>query len=106
MLKTIKSKKEFGEVFHNGERAGGRLVRITALDNEGDSTRVAFVAAKRLGNAVYRNRCKRILREASRLCDLPQADLLLLMFATNRTAEAKPEAVAHEIERLLKKIEK
>lgn len=33
---------------------------------EGDSGRVAFVGAKRLGCAVVRNRSKRVMREAAR----------------------------------------
>ena len=105
MKKTIKSKLEFGEVFHNGKRASSKLVRISAINNESGSGRVAFVAAKRLGNAVYRNHCKRILREAARMCELPKDGYSIIMFATKNTYNAKPSDVARDLEKLLVKIE-
>ncbi len=104
MKKTIKSKKEFSEVFRNGKRASSKYVRISALSIEGNPGRVAFVAAKRLGNAPYRNRCKRVLREAARLCELPYDELSIILFATHKTFYAKPCEVAKEIEGLLEKI--
>ena len=71
-METIKSKRDFEEVFSGGKRVSHRLVRATVLKcNEGDLGKVAFVAPKRLGNAVYRNRCKRVLREAARACGFP-----------------------------------
>ncbi len=104
MKKTIKSKKEFSEVFRNGKRASSKYVRLSALTNEGNPGKVAFVAAKRLGNAPYRNRCKRVLREAARLCELPYDELSIILFATHKTYYAKPYEVAKDIEGLLKKL--
>ena len=58
-METIKSKQEFERVFTNGKRASHPLVRITFVkEDQNAPTRIAFVAAKRLGNAVFRNRCK------------------------------------------------
>lgn len=103
-MQTIKSRREFGQVFSHGERYGKRLVRITVMkDEEGDPGKVAFVAPKRLGNAVHRNRCKRVLREAARQAGLPRQGARILLFATRRTAEAHPADVASELEVLLKK---
>lgn len=94
-METIKSKRDFGRVFHEGKRAGHRLVRITAHQrNGGGPTRVAFVAPKRLGTAVFRNRCKRVLREAARVADLPQEGFDVLFFATRNTHDAHPDDVA------------
>lgn len=101
-METIKSKLDFERVFSKGERFSAPLVRITVLrDDEGGSGRVAFVAAKRLGNAVYRNRCKRLLREAARDCHMPRENLSIILFATNRTHEAHPRHIAKDLERLL-----
>ena len=106
MIKTIKSKKEFGEVFHNGKRVASRLVRITVLKHSTLKGRIAFVAPKRFGNAVYRNRCKRVLREAASLCGLPHDSFSIILFATSKTHDAHPDEVARELGRLLSKIEK
>lgn len=103
-METIKSRREFEKVFSNGRRYGHRLVRITVLSgNEGDAGRVAFVAAKRLGNAVYRNRCKRVLREAARACELPKDRHDIILFATRKTHDSSPAEVHEALEKLLLK---
>ena len=40
------------------------LVVLIALDNESDQTRIGVAAGKSVGNAVIRNRAKRLLRAA------------------------------------------
>ncbi|MDO4403604.1 MAG: ribonuclease P protein component [Atopobiaceae bacterium] len=94
-METIKSKKDFGRVFSGGKRANHRLVRMTVLrQSEGGPGRVAFVAPKRLGNAVFRNRCKRVLREAARKGGFPQEGCDVIFFATFETHDAHPDEVA------------
>jgi ribonuclease P protein component len=103
-MQTIKSRREFGQVFTHGERYGRRLVRITVMrDAEGGPGKVAFVAPKKLGNAVHRNRCKRVLREAARQVGLPRDGARVILFATRRTGEAHPADIASELEVLLTK---
>ncbi|ERI06316.1 ribonuclease P protein component [Atopobium sp. oral taxon 810] len=103
-MDTIKSKQEFSTVFSSGCRYNGRLVRIAVLKgDEGDPSKVAFVAAKRLGTAVHRNRCKRVLREAARLCGLPRAGARVILFATDATADSHPADISHELTGLLRK---
>ena len=103
-MKTIKSKRDFERVFSRGRRFHAQLLRIrVAASDEGAPSGVAFVAAKRLGNAVFRNRCKRVLREAARLCGLPGDGYDVLLFATSRTHDSSPEQVASSLRRLLKR---
>lgn len=102
-MKTIKSKRDFERVFSRGRRFNDQLLRIrVAASDEGAPSGVAFVAAKRLGNAVFRNRCKRVLREAARLCGLPGDGYDVLLFATSRTHDSSPEQVASSLRKLLK----
>ena len=74
-MKTIKSRQDFEHVFSQGRRFNHPLIRMTICESvgEGDSGRVAFVGAKRLGCAVVRNRSKRVMREAARSCGFPVA---------------------------------
>lgn len=103
-METIKSRREFESVFSGGKRANHRLVRITVLkDDEGGQGKVAFVAPKRLGNAVYRNRCKRVLREAARQCGLPKDGYKIILFATRQTHDSNPAEVAQALFGLLKR---
>ena len=102
-METIKSKQDFEKVFRCGRRYGHSLVRVTVLRDDGASGRVAFVAAKRLGNAVFRNRCKRVLRAAAREAGLPPKGADVLLFATPSTHDAKSSEVARALEKLLRK---
>ena len=99
-MRTLKSKREFGEVFSKGTRAQHPLVRVTYLRSDGEEGKLAFVAAKRLGNAVFRNRCKRVLREAARMIDLPMEGYSMILFATGRTHGSHPEEVGKALERI------
>ena len=103
-MRTIKSRGDFERVFSRGRRLNDSLLRVCVLPTgEGTPGRVAFVAAKRLGNAVFRNRCKRVLREAARICELPREGFDVILFSTGATHDSSPESVAVSLRRLLKK---
>ncbi len=71
--------------------------------NEGDPGRVAFVAAKRLGCAVVRNRSKRVLREAARALRLPIEGRDIILFATPKTRTSSPEEMNEALASLLRR---
>lgn len=54
-------------VYRSGRRCKHPLAILVFRPNALPSLRFAFVAGKRVGNAVLRNRAKRLLREAARL---------------------------------------
>jgi ribonuclease P protein component len=88
---TIKSSREIDSVFREAKRAAHPLIIVLAAqtpEGRGRSGRVAFIAGKKLGNAVIRNRSKRVLREAARRCGGPWAgyDALLVARAGTRSA--------------------
>lgn len=103
-METIKSRREFEEVFSGGKRVNSRLVRATVLKCDGgDLGKVAFVAPKRLGNEVYRNRCKRVLREAARACGLPMQGSKVILFATRATHDSTPQDVSVDMRSILRR---
>ena len=76
MLEIIKSSADITRVFKEGERFGRGSNMLLILENDeqhGQPGRVAFVAGKKLGNAVWRNRAKRRMRAACRELGLPRA---------------------------------
>jgi ribonuclease P protein component len=67
VLDIIKSSTDITRVFNEGKRFGRGSSALILLENDeqhGQLGRVAFVAGKRLGNAVWRNRAKRRMRAA------------------------------------------
>lgn len=104
-MQTIKSHQDFERVFTQGKRFNHPLIRMVICDcvSEGDPARVAFAAAKRLGNAVVRNRSKRVLREAARACQLPAEGYEIILFATARTRSASPEELYAALGSLLRR---
>lgn len=98
-MRTIKSRREFERVFTQGKRYNHPLIRMIVCDaaDEGDPGRVAFVAAKRLGCAVVRNRSKRVLRVAARSVELPAAGKDIILFATGKTRVSSPDEMARAL---------
>ncbi|KPP98421.1 MAG: ribonuclease P protein component [Bacteroidetes bacterium HLUCCA01] len=66
---VLRGKDAFSGLFKNGTRIAGTFTDLRFVVTEGPAPdiRVAFIAGRRLGNAVRRNRGKRLLREAYRL---------------------------------------
>ena len=65
----VTARKDFSRLFERGRRASDGLVTLFVLPNElaGGRSRAGIAVSKRHGNAVRRNRIKRICREAFRL---------------------------------------
>lgn len=73
-METIKSSGEISEIFSKGKRSGNRYISLFYVNALSDSQdintafkhdregRVAFIAGKRNGNAVWRNSAKRRMR--------------------------------------------
>lgn len=103
-MQTIKSRKEFSEAYLQGKRYSHPLVRISVLSpNKSGQTKVAFVAAKRLGNAVVRNRSKRVLRHAFQDVDQLKHGVNIILFATAKTARTSPQEVSEALNELFYK---
>jgi ribonuclease P protein component len=64
--RRLRCRAEFQRVFDSGRRAHGRFVTIVAAPGQAGRSRLGIVASKKLGDAVRRNRAKRLIREIFR----------------------------------------
>jgi len=76
----LRTTGDFRHCYDAGYRAGNQHLLLFAAANEPEHARLGVSVSKKHGNAVRRNRKKRLLREAFRLCqhDLPALDLVIV----------------------------
>ena len=71
MLKktVLRNKKDFSRIYSKGKSIGDRYVVLFFKKNNQDYSRIAFLASKKVGNSVKRNRARRLMKESIRLLD-------------------------------------
>ncbi len=62
----LRRSSDLERVRQEGDTWRHPLIVYVACENEQDTSRFAFVASRRVGNAVQRNRARRLVREAVR----------------------------------------
>jgi len=105
-VSTIRSSREIDQVFRAGHRAAHPLViALVAPTPPGRDLngRVAFIAGKKTGNAVMRNRSRRVLRAAAALAKAPWPGYDVLLIARDKTAQSSSDEVRMAIQRVLAK---
>lgn len=66
-INKIKKNREFTSIYNNSKKIYTRYIIIFVQENRNNEQKFGFVASKKTGNAVQRNRIKRLLREFVRL---------------------------------------
>ncbi|MDP2183387.1 MAG: ribonuclease P protein component [Actinomycetota bacterium] len=96
MLSTIKSSREIDRVFSEAKRTTHPLVAVLVArtpDGRGPAGRVAFIAGKKTGGAVARNRAKRVLRGAVKAAGVKWPGWDVVVLANQRTGAAGSSSV-------------
>lgn len=98
-MRTIRSAAEIDGLFREGTRVSHPLLLVLAKRSGVASGRVVFVAGRKLGNAVARNRAKRVLREALRRAGGPWPATDMALIARPGTGAAAPRELDEALEK-------
>lgn len=101
-METLKTSRQFERVRRVGRTWASGSVVLNAAPNGQDNIRFGFITGKKIGNAVARNRARRLIREAVRL-RLTRLKLGwdLVWIARASIAEADFAAVASAVDEVL-----
>ena len=99
---TLKRKSQFDLVYSQGRRATCAALVLIHLESAPEP-QVAFVASRKIGGAVARNRAKRVMREAFRQVEAgrPNRKGWLVMIARREILRLKSDQVAEQLRGLL-----
>ncbi|MGR3311570.1 MAG: ribonuclease P protein component [Candidatus Brocadiales bacterium] len=98
-------RKEFQRVFDEGRKLRSNELLVYALPNGMDKSRLGLIVGKKVGNAVRRNRIKRIIREAFRLNKgLLSSDVDLILIPRPGLSSPTLSAIEDGFKKLLSRI--
>ncbi len=100
--RTIKENKDFRRAYRRGRCVSGSVLVTYAVKNKENCTRVGITSAKKIGNAVKRNRARRIIRAAfSQLENSVCRNCDIVFVARTKTTFVKMQDVLKEMEKQL-----
>lgn len=99
---SLRKGSQFATVYAQGNTWAGTLVVLKTLPNDIGCNRFGFVAGKRVGKAVERNRIKRLLREIVWSTPMRQGwDIIFI--ARVKAERVKYQDLDEEVNKLIKK---
>lgn len=101
---TLKENHLFSRAYRKGRCFSGKYVAVYVLKNRENETKLGITVSKSRGNAVKRNRVKRIIREAYRVFHpfIKEGNIIVIV-ARQPCVDAHVSVVVSELEALLSK---
>ena len=102
---VLRENKDFRTLYYRGASRVSPELIVFARKNRLPYTRVGITTGKKVGKAVRRSRCRRVIRAAYRtLAPQVKAGYDLVFVARARTASVKSTALAETMESLLRRL--
>lgn len=102
----VKSSDEFRRCYNSGQRAGDGHLLVFVVKNQLPHSRLGVSVSKKHGNAVARNRKKRLLREAYRLLQRELPSGLDLVVVPRQRTDSTLRDFQKSLKRLVAKLER
>ena len=100
----LRDKRDFNNVYSKGRSYVNKNLVLYVLDDERYNGKIGFAAGKKLGNAVVRNRVKRLLREAYRLNKKNlRSDRAIILMGRKNLVDAKVDVAIKAFRDICKK---
>ncbi|ABC77021.1 ribonuclease P protein component [Syntrophus aciditrophicus] len=100
----IRKRRSYLQIYQHGKRSFTKHFTIVVSENDLDFPRLGMTVTKKIGNAVKRNRIKRLIREFFRLNkDRFKASQDIVIIAKGNTSSMKYADVCRELGVLLTK---
>lgn len=106
MLKkeVLRNRKDFSRIYSRGKSVGDRYVVLFFMKNGLDYNRTAFLASKKVGNSVQRNRARRLMRECWRhRCEELPLGYDFIIIARNRINGCRCQEVKASVDNALRR---
>lgn len=101
---VLRGSKNFSAVYKKGKSVGDRYVVIFYKKNGLSYNRTAFLASKKVGNAVARNRARRLMKESVRqMAPIKETGYDIIFIARNTANKQKCADVKKSIEAAIKR---
>lgn len=107
-LSKIRAAADFRRAYSNGQRYHSPYFTAFILLNELNQIRLGITVTRKVGNAVFRNRCKRRIREVFRDCPLPDqagSGFDLVVNAKSELATVEFKLLKSAFEQTIKRVE-
>lgn len=99
---TLKQNKDFRRLYYRGKTKASSCLVTYIMKNRLGETRIGITSGKKVGNAVRRNRSRRLIRAAFSCCeDRLNGSYDIVFVARTRTADAKMQQVREQMEEQL-----
>ena len=101
---VLSRQKDFDAAYRFGRSQASRFVILFYRKNGLDYSRISYLASRKVGNSVCRNRARRLMKEAFRLSGMvisPGYDLILI--ARGTISDADMQSVKRSVTAVFKK---